>query len=248
MKDLIENTISKIKSEHIKPEARWKFLIKKYGTWLAFALAVMLAAFSFGAGLNAVGQLDWDLYRYASNGPWFYLLSLVPYLWIILLAMLVTFAFIDFRSTQSGYKFSWLKVLLFSLGTSLIVGVLVFVSGLGSRFENMASSMPMYANHMMTKQTQWMQPHSGFLAGTLSSENADSFQLNDLNGKKWAITKSAGILIRPMVSMTKGEMIKIIGKQISSDQFEAQEIRPWMGQGMMSGQGPARGMGPGMMR
>ena len=88
-----------------------------------------------------------------------------------------------------------------------------------------------------------MQPNSGFLSGTLSAIYDSKLEINDLNGQKWNIILNEKTLIRPSANITKGEMIKIIGSKKDVNNFDALEIRPWMGQGMMNGSGVGRSSG-----
>lgn len=245
MKDLIQNTISKIKKEHIKPEARWKFLLKKCGPWVIFILLVLAGALLLALIADGIGQLDWDLYRYAKRGAIVYLLSILPYFWIVFLSLLAIFTFIDLRNTQNGYKLSAIRILTFSLGAIFALGLLSFWLGFGKKFNDMMSSnVPMHGRGMMmTKQGQWMQPQEGFLAGTIISIEGDSVRLKDLNGGLWTILKDRNTLIRPLVKINEGENIKIIGRETSSHEFRAREIRPWMGPGMMNGQRPMMNRG-----
>ena len=47
MKDLIKETIEKIKDQGIAPEPRWKYLVKKYGMWAVFGVIILLGAITF---------------------------------------------------------------------------------------------------------------------------------------------------------------------------------------------------------
>jgi len=254
MKDLIKDTIVKIKKEHILPESKWKYLARKYGVWFLFVLVVIFGGVSLSAAAYLLSSLDWDLYRFMHQNRVGYLLSIFPYFWAVLAGAFIIGAFFDMRKTETGYRFSWLKISLITFGSILVLGAVMFFAGLGGRFNSMmANGVPYYGQHMMvTKESQWMQPQNGLLAGTVVASSDKSLILNDLIGKKWDIKIGNETLIRPIADISQGQMIKVIGKKMTDDQFEASEIRPWIGGGMMGGVGGGQrngmGAGRGMMR
>lgn len=256
MKDLIKETIEKIKIRGISPEPRWRYLVKKYGIWVSFGVIIFLGAVSFSTALNLLSQLDWDLYRFVHRSAILYSLSLLPYFWIVLIVAFLALAFFDLRKTETGYKYGWLKMSLLSIGGMIALGLSFFFIGLGGKFNALLSrDIPYYGQHMMmTKERQWSKPDSGFLSGTLIVISDDKLEINDLNGKKWNVILDDKTLIKPAVNVAKGEMIKIIGIKKDANNFYAIEIRPWMRQGMMNGQGLRggkmmnNGSGSGMMR
>ncbi|HBI34221.1 MAG TPA: hypothetical protein DEA43_04760 [Candidatus Moranbacteria bacterium] len=256
MKDLIKDTIGKIKKEHILPEPKWKYLVRKYGIWFLFGLVVVFGAISFAAASYLLSSLDWDLYRFMQQNRAGYLLSIFPYFWVALIAAFIIGAFFDIRKTETGYRFSLLKISLITIGSILILGAIMFFAGLGGRFNSMmASGVPYYGQHMMvTKELQWSSPEKGFLSGEIVAVFDDKLEIKDLKEKNWNIQLDEETLIRPMANISKGQMIKIIGTQLGSDDFRAIEIRPWVGGGMMGGSGINSGQrngtnsGRGMMR
>lgn len=245
MKDLIKETVSKIKRQGIIPEPRWKYLLKKYVLWGLFLAVVIMGAISLSIAVETLGQLDWDLYRFAHQSALSYSLTLLPYFWIIIIGIFLALAFFDLRKTETGYRYGWLKMSLISIGGIIAVGFLFFLVGLGGKFNTLlARDVSYYGKHlMMTKEKQWMQPHSGFLSGTLTVVSGDRLEIIDLNGQKWNVILDEKTIVRPTVRLARGEMIKIIGAKKDVDNFQAIEIRPWMGRGMMM-----NGSGRGMMK
>lgn len=251
MKNLIENTIGKIKQQQLKPAPKWKYLARKYGSWGVFGLIVVLGSLSLSAGYFIIANLDWDLYRFMHQSMLGYSLSIFPYFWAILIAIFLAAAFFDIRKTETGYRFSWLKISLITLGSIILLGLIMSLFGIGGRFNSMMTKgVPYYGKHMMvTRESQWMQPEKGFLAGTINSVSDNEIVISDLNRRNWNVQFSEKTLIRPSVDIKQGGMIKIIGKKLGENKFEASEIRPWIGRGMMDGQ-QRRFMinGSGMMR
>jgi hypothetical protein len=237
MKNLIQDTIKKIEAQRITPEPRWKYLLKKYGLWLFFAIILILAALSFSVGLDNGINLDWDLYRFTHQNQIAYILSILPYFWIILIAIFLVSAFFEIRKTETGYRYSRTRILFITVGGIAIFGMFISFFGFGDRLNSeLIKEIPFYSQHMMvTKESQWMQPSKGFLAGTIISTSKNKLELNDLNGKNWNVNIDEGTLIKPSVNISQEEMIKIIGTKKDENSFKAREIRPWTGKGMGNG-------------
>lgn len=236
MRNLIADTIYKIKDERIRPEPRWKYLAKKYSAWLSFFAAALFAAALFSVIYFLLTQLDWDLSATMRSFPIFYYLSLVPYLWIIPLIAIVFLAFFALRKTERGYRYNFLKVVAAVFGIILAFGTMTTLAGFGGKINGaMVHGFPGYGRLVATKESQWSQPEKGLLAGTIDSVSKNSVDLQDLSGKDWQIQIGNNTLVRPSVSLESGEMIKIIGQAQNSQSFKADEIRPWQGKGLLNG-------------
>lgn len=238
MQNLIQDTIEKIEKQRITPEPEWKYLMKKYGLWLLFAIVLILTALSFSVIFDNAKNLDWDLYRFMPQGRFAYFLSMLPYFWIILIAIFLAAAFFEIRKTETGYRYSWPKILLITAGGIAVFGLFLAFFNFGGRLNSkLTQEIPFYSRHMMvTKESQWMQPAKGFLAGTIISVAKNKLEIEDLNNKKWNISLDEKVLIKPAANISQNEMIKIIGEKKDENNFKAREIRPWVGKGMGSGQ------------
>ncbi|MFA7209041.1 MAG: hypothetical protein WC120_02025 [Parcubacteria group bacterium] len=232
MKNLIQDTLNKIKTEHIAPEPRWKFLLRKAGAWALVGSVILLGAAAIAVAYYLISQLDWDLYRFTSRSAIAYTLPMVPYFWFILLGLFILAAFFGVRRTESGYRFNGLWVVALVVAGILLTGFFMARAGLGSRLDHMMRGVPFYARSIETKEKQWMQPEEGFLAGTVLSASEDAIGLDDLAGERWNVKVDEKTLVRPAADVSTGQMIKVIGTKQSARDFSAAEIRPWAGRGM----------------
>jgi len=237
MKNLIQETIAKIEKQHLVPEAKWKHWLKKYGIWFLFATGVILTAVSLMVAFDNANNLDWDLYCFGQQNRLVYIFSILPYFWIILMAIFLATTFLEIRKTETGYRYSWLRMILITFGGIVIFGVLVSIFGIGGRLNSkLTKDFPFYGQHMVvTKESQWMQPAKGFLAGTIISIAQNKLEIKDLNNKSWNISLDEKTLIKPSANISQEKMIKLIGERIDENNFKAQEIRPWQGKGMGNG-------------
>ncbi len=252
MKNLIQDTIEKIKKQGITPEPRWKYLIKKYGMWLLFAIVLILGAISFSVVFDNCNSLDWDLYRFTRQSRFIFFLSILPYFWIILIVIFLAAAFFEIRRTETGYRYSWTTISLIIVGSIAIFGLFTSFFGFGGRLNSkLTREVPFYGRHMVvTKESQWMQPSKGFLAGKIILVSEGGLEIKDLNGSNWNIDIDEKTSVKPSVNISQEEMIKIIGTKTGENNFKADEIRPWEGKRMgnsrneraMNGSGRQGGM------
>ncbi len=232
MKNLVADTIGKIKNEKIRPEPRWKYLAKKYSTWISFFTAALVGAAVFSVAYFLVSQLDWDLYAPSHRYSLFYYFSLIPYLWVIPLVILVFLAFLSLRKTESGYKYDFSKITLAVLGSLIFLGLLLAFSGFGGKINAaLTRDFPGYGRLVTTKESQWSQPEKGLLAGTIDTVSKSSIGLQDFSGKEWQINTDEKTIVRPSVNLESGQTIKVIGQEEGSRAFKASEIRPWQRKG-----------------
>jgi len=238
MKNLIQDTLNRIKTEHLAPDPKWKFLLRKFGSWSLVVFVIILGALAISVVYYLLSQLDWDLYGFIHQNVFIYALSVMPYFWFILLGLFVAAAFFGVRETERGYRFGWLKIIMVIIVGISMVGFLMSRIGWGGRFNGMMMhGMPFYAQSVATKERQWMQPEQGFLAGTINDISGNLISLNDLNGNRWNVQMNEKTLVRPIADVSAGQMIKIIGTKQSAQNFTATEIRPWIGRGMMGENG-----------
>jgi len=254
MKNIIEDTIGRIRKENIHPEPRWRYLAKKYSTWIFFAAVLLIGAAMLAVSYFIATQLDWDLYRAAHRNPIFYSFSILPYFWIIPFAALAFLAFFNLRKTETGYRYDFSRMIMFVFGSLVMAGFLMATFGFGGKINTSAARFfPGYGKFVTTKESQWSQPENGFLAGTINSVSEYTIDLQDLTGKEWQIDYNKNTDIRPSVTLESGEMIKTIGQKENERTFRASEIRPWQGKGQerggggresgnMNGPGGSRGM------
>ncbi|GAB4114904.1 MAG: hypothetical protein Kow00103_09240 [Candidatus Caldatribacteriota bacterium] len=179
-------------------------------------------------------QLDWDIYRYLDES-WLktFFISL-PYLWLILLLIFLGVAYYNFIHTRKGYRWKIFSILCISLITSIILGSIFYVGGFSENLENIfQKKLPYYPQLIYNWEKQWMQPERGLLTGTIKEvdlSRQNKFILLDLNNNLWEI-EATNALWKGKLTPYPGLKLKIIGKIKDTNIFEAQEIRPWFGEG-----------------
>jgi len=247
MENIFRDNVAKIRDRRIVPEPRSAYLMRKYLVWAALGIVIVSGALSFSVAYFLLSGLDWDLYRFMRLDPVTYSLSIFPYFWAILIGTLLVVAFADIRRTETGYRFSRSKISLSIVGSVAVLGAVMSFFGIGEMLgTTMAKDFPYYGRHLVvTKESQWMQPDRGLLSGTIDGYSGSAIGLIDLSERRWDIAMDAETVVKPSVTLSPGEMIKVMGTRVGEHDFRATEIRPWVGKGPADGNGSGQGLGDG---
>lgn len=227
--DTSEKLLEKIREQQLKPIPRWRFIIKNILTWSSFIFAVASGALAFSVILFAIQQMDFNLIAHMSHSWLELFLALLPFFWLISLIVLIILAVFSLKHSKKGYKLTSTRVIGSCTTLSILAGTLFFISGGGRWLENsFATKLSIYESIDERKARVWSMPDSGQLSGTITASYEDSIELKDFNDKTWIILlKEADIV--PIVKLEQDEMIKLTGKRLSENRFEAEKIRPWGG-------------------
>lgn len=227
MNNLIEKTLNKIKKEHITPIPKWQFVLKKSFFWFVFGLMIVLGSLAFGIILLQINGLEWDVYSLLSGSLLTFVMTVLPYFWFVLMCAFLALAYVHFRGSKTGYKYRPFLIVGLSLLISIVLGGLLYATGLSNRVENVLRMLPYYTEMQNMRSKMWMRPERGILAGEiLEMYERDGFLLEDLEGSEWDIDAERAF-IRHMVQLRVGVKVKIIGEKLGDANFRAVEIRPW---------------------
>lgn len=226
MTTISEQILKKIKDAEIKPQPRWKFLVKNWLTWFMFLSALLVGALSFAVMLDVIVRHDWDIYFYLHKTFLQYLLLSLPYVWIILLVLFFGVAYYDFIHIRGWYRHRVYLVVIASVFMSVGCGLVFFFAGFGKAIDRaLTKKVPAYGLVRVNKEQLWNHPDEGLLEGEIVDIKYDQseFVLQDSSGKKWDVRDADTKLNAKNID--KGESVEIIGKKEGADKFSAKEIR-----------------------
>ncbi|MBU1119652.1 hypothetical protein KKA50_00395, partial [Patescibacteria group bacterium] len=169
------------------------------------------------------------------TNAWEWIILSIPIAWILLTILFVFIAYYNFKHTKEGYRFTVVKIFLMNIVVSIVLGVVINGLGLSQQLNTVFSNNIPFYNHTMDLRSEvWMRPESGYLAGTVIDidPNTMILQLEDLKGKIWDIPFE-NATAKGKVVFRLDEKIKIVGKILPDNVFEAFEIRPWAGNGRL---------------
>ncbi len=231
MVDISKNTLEKLKKEDIHLKPRWYFLTKNYFFWLMFFITTVLGGISFGMILFATGDLDWDIYHYLGMSLPRAILVGLPYFWIALVMLFLFITYYNFVRTRTGYRYKFVVVFLISLLISSLLGIGFYQYGWTETVDTqLRQKIPSYHNFTYNREKQWMHPDKGLLSGHVVELKHDTklLILKDYFNKEWNIDISKAN-IKGKLPITKGIEIRLLGQQITENNFKASEIRTGKG-------------------
>jgi signal transduction histidine kinase len=227
-----QDAYKKIKEDELEPKSKYSFVLKNYLFWFLAILAIIIGAMAVAIIIFFLYNQDWSLYfKYASFIQILYFS--LPYLWFFILLILISLAYFNFRKTEFGYRYSLKKLIFIYFGASIILGSLFYSFGFAQVLDRtFEQKLPFYTNLHQRCSWFWQNPQAGRLSGEIIEiTNSNQFKLRDLKDKKWTIRDDKAIY-RNRATRNQGINIRIMGEVINNDEFEAQEIKPFIHQNM----------------
>jgi hypothetical protein len=228
--------LARITAEHVVPTPRYAFLMREYtvwGLWLAsIALGALAVAVTIYDGLSAT----YALYEATHDNFWTFLVSVLPYLWLIVFAVMTVVAVRGLRATKRGYRYSTFLILGSSVVCSVFGGVLFHVFGFGFWLDNiLGHQIDQYMSMEKMELGMWQAPDQGRLIGMLvaTDTSADSssteltLQFQDASGHTWTISND-GLNERELALLQSKNRVRLLGTTTDATTFHICGVFPWM--------------------
>lgn len=227
MKNLSDKILNKISRKEIKPIPRGFFVLKNYGFWLLAFLFVVIGSLSVSLLSYNIISKDWDIYGRLNESLLGFIISSLPYLWILVSIISIIIVVFNLEHSKNGYRYSPLKFILLSLTISIVLGLAGYGLGLGQKLDDTIGKIfPTYSTVEAQKQRTWNQPSKGLFSGKILSTEKDIFRLEDFSGKVWTVNYS-GAIVKGNSMIQAGSQVKVIGTISDQNNIDASEIRPW---------------------
>lgn len=226
-KDISGQIVDKIKKEKISLRPR-VFDYRSFLFWIIFSFLIILGGIAFSLILISIFSFGRENFRYASGGFWKIFLMSIPYLWVILFGAFAYFGLRVFRSTKRGYRQNFALILLIIFLASFSLGSILYISGVGKKIHrSMVERVPFYQNIAPTMEGQWARPDMGMLGGQIIRTGKDFIVVQNFRSKKITVIYSMESIIGENVKLEKGEKVRVVGKRVDEETFEAKIIQSW---------------------
>ena len=116
MSKLSKNILDKITKEQIKPVPKWHFVVMYMALWILILLAITLGSLAFGIIIKEITGTEWayvgQISESMENGLG--MISILPYLWMIVFVICIYIAEIIFSKTRNAYKIApiWIVIVV----------------------------------------------------------------------------------------------------------------------------------------
>jgi uncharacterized membrane protein len=138
MSDISKKIIEEIHEKKIKPISKRYFVIKNVSVWLALFVSVVLGAISISIEEVLIENANNPYSPYP--GTYHGLVSWVSFLWLFFTLLFMTLAYLNIRSTDEGYRYRTVWVVISILLAFIILGVFFHHEGIGDRAEYLFGS------------------------------------------------------------------------------------------------------------
>jgi hypothetical protein len=184
----------------------------------------IIGAFTFSIVLSALFNNDWYLYNRIGFS---FILRTLPYFWVVSLAVFTILGEFYYKKTLLGYRRKVVVIVgIYLISTTLFGGIFYLIGfggGIEETFENNINS---YRGIILNRYEIWGHPEDGLLSGRVTKISNNEIEIVDLNGYFWTIDIRDAILLG-VLDIKNDERVKITGKITTSNNFDAEEIRPW---------------------
>jgi len=220
--------LGKIKQEDIRPEAAWKFVLRRTLLWTGIALAGTFAAISLSLVIFSLFSIDQGILGFAPKrlfSPAVF--RSLPFLWIGSLLAFVSLVVFEYRETGHGYRHRPLFVVLTTLLIVFAVGSLLHLLRIGERSDiALRHAIPQYDRAVRPRDTFWRHPEAGFATGIIANIDASGFLLRTPDGDGLDIRIGDHTIIRLPLKIEEGQPVRVIGDQSVNGRIDAEEILP----------------------
>ncbi|MEI6848252.1 MAG: hypothetical protein WCK32_09550 [Chlorobiaceae bacterium] len=227
--------MAEIEKRKAVPIPRWYFLLKQFGFWLLASISVLTGSISMAIAIYVFIDNDFIadhdyVKRLFTERPFIAdIFTSIPYIWLLALVLFTLVAYCGFRHTKKGYRYSILRVVAFSMFTSLLFSValnLVDVGGYIHRY--LIGHFHVYNQLIYANEHRWTNSEKGFLGGRVIQYNTSKGQIviRDFKKRLWLVDINNSD-IRQGTHIVTGRYLKIIGVQIDNKTFKAFTIQGW---------------------
>jgi len=220
-----EDFLHKIQNDKITPKPKWQFLLKNSIIWGLGAFSLILGSISMSLIYFMISNEDSGVYQLSDNNIWDTLLIVVPFFWIICLAVFAFAVYYYIKHTKKGYKYSANKIILTILAASLLFGAALDVFGLDRVIDDtLGQRAPYYDRVINPRLNYWSNPDNGRLTGLVVTEVSPvEYDLVDLGGEIWVTLLTdedqSGVMV-------VDHPVRLVGKNLGDHKFMVKDILP----------------------
>ncbi len=226
--------LDRIEKENIQPASRLRMRLQTDGFWILWFFSILIGAAAVAGTLFVFLHNDWKFYSAVYDNFLDFIFDTLPYIWFLTVVVFILLAHQNVRHTKYGYRYPFGAIILLSVLSSLIVGVCLYVIGLGNFIDqDVGGYIPLHSTLIETQESRWNQPEKGLLAGTLTYVAPDfsSFEITSFDGHKWRLG-AENLEHIDLLILSENTEVRVVGiaetHGFDPDLFHPCLVLPWM--------------------
>ncbi len=230
---LKDSVIGRLAAENVTPRSRWFFRSRECVVWFLWLLSVLIGSLVVGVLLFLMTYRQYALYEATHDSFLSFLISTLPFLWIVTFLALVLTAIYNLRHTKRGYRYPLWTLMLTSVALSGVGGALLHVSGQGYALDRyLGEQLAAYTSEVKKEKQLWQQPEQGRLLGQSILETVaptSTIVFEDSLGGRWRVEIS-DLSDEELLLLNSKELVRMFGQPInlSAKVFHACGVFPWL--------------------
>ncbi len=227
------SVLERIQAENLAPRPRYTFVVRECALWLLWGLTVLLGAAALAVMLYVGMNATYALYEVTHRNFVTFVFTVLPYVWLVLLALMAYFSVYELRHTKRGYKYSALQLVGSSFCLSLVGGMLFHSAGFGYFLDQtLGKQIAHYMSMEKMELKMWQMPASGRLVGMVVPRpevmSRDAvLQFEDKDGMNWKLS-STELTPYEMELLSTKSRVRLLGTSTAPEVFHICAVFPWM--------------------
>lgn len=191
--DLKHSILGRIDEEQIVPCPRARFMFTNGFFSFASLVSVAIGAVAVAVTIFTTLNSGWEYYEMTHTNLLTFTFNIMPYLWIVVVALTALLGYFNIRHTKRGYKYPLYIMVLGIVGSSLVGGVTLYVLKVGSSVDFMiGNAFPeQYRSAVTYQKEMWHKPEAGRLFGMIATTTEDHLEFKDIEGNVWQVNTLA---------------------------------------------------------
>lgn len=228
-----ESVLKRIEDESVCPTPWWVFFCQTCFFRTAWVLSVVFGSLAVSISFQSMLHARYSFYEATHESLYTFLVEALPFLWFALIVLTGVLAVYNFRAAGCGYRYPITRVLVSTVGLSVVIGSLLSVFGVGALVDKkLGENMPsMYASLEQKEMRLWMHPEDGRLVGTIAplETTSSSMFLLDNNDMVWELFV-LDLSREEQDLLSSGKLVRVLGAPLgtSTRLFHACGVFPWM--------------------
>ena len=163
-----------------------------------------------------------------------FMVAIMPYIWVVLFALMTYISVYEIRNTKWGYRYSTIVILGSNVIFTILGAMLLHCLGLGYTLDKkLGEQIGMYMSLEKREQLMWQMPDEGRLVGVLEPLETPAegetviMNFKDIKGVLWRLS-SEELSERERLLLNRAIPVRLLGTTTSDFSFHVCGVFPWL--------------------